>query len=130
MLQSCPRALQGVERVVSGPEGRARISEEQTGRSEGWNLDQGPGQDAAAAQGERGAVANMPVQASGDSFAALVHSDWGASTEIHRRVYDSSPRSGPPSCRAADGRFQRPRENVGLKYMYREATQTGWVNTK
>ena len=88
MLQSCPRALQGVERVVSGPEGTARISEEQTGRSEGWNLDQGPGQDAAAAQGERGAVANMPVQASGDSFAALVHSDWGASTEIHRRVYD------------------------------------------
>ena len=76
MLQSCPRALQGVERVVSGPEGTARISEEQTGRSEGWNLDQGPGQDAAAAQGERGAVANMPVQASGvtsgDSFAALM----------------------------------------------------------
>ena len=57
---------------MSGPEGRARISEEQTGRSEGWNLDQGPGQDAAAAQGERGAVANMPVQASGDSFAALM----------------------------------------------------------
>lgn len=77
MLQSCPRALQGVERVVSGPEGTARISEEQTGRSEGWNLDQGPGQDAAAAQGERGAVANMPVQASGDSFAALLRARTG-----------------------------------------------------
>ena len=90
MLQSCPRALQGVERVVSGPEGTARISEEQTGRSEGWNLDQGPGQDAAAAQGERGAVANMPVQASEVTATSELHAQ-AEGTKKQKREEQAAP---------------------------------------